>query len=407
MKVLWVTPHLPDPVRGGGWGTEYEFLGIAAAHHDVTVLTGGLAPGQPAPRLDDLGVRYEGVKWTFHPFPGRVEHLRRLLFGGVPVEFWQKEDCARALAAAIRRAEAESSFDLVQVMLGEMASLVTVPTSPTALFLFDAYSRQIPRQLALAPSARYRFMWQAEGRNVGRWERRFYPRADSVACVSAVDAAALEASLGLRPAVVPIPVPDDFYAPPTVPRTSTTVALISMLDYTPNIDAVEWFSGDVWPRVAAQEPTSVLKVVGRSPVDRVVAAVRSAGGELHADVPDARPYYWDAAVAAVPLRQGSGMRNKVLHAMATGAPLVATSVAIEGIGLTDGTHLLVADTADDFADAIVRTLRDPEGAHARAKRASEFIEGFRRGAIAPTFEAWWRDTIDTARVRGGRASPSG
>lgn len=396
MKVLWVTPHLPDPDRGGGWGTEYEFLSMAAERHEVTVLSGGLAPGSAAPRLQELGVRYEGVAWRFRDFPGRLEHLLRLLAGRVPVEFWQKQDCARRLGDAVARAEARDRFDLVQVMLGEMAPVAAVPSAPTALFLFDAYSRQIGRLLAVASAPRHRFMWRAEGRHVRRWEHRWYRGLDGLACVSPVDAEALKAGPGVDATVIPIPVPEDFYAVPSTSRSSTIVALISMLDYSPNIDAVEWFTGDVWPQVQIEAPDAVLKVVGRSPVERVVQAVGAVDGELHADVPDTRPYYWEAAVAAVPLRQGSGMRNKVLHAMATGAPLVATSVAVEGIGVVDREHLLIADTPDQFARAIVETIRDRDGAAARAERARAFVEGFRRAAIAPRLEAWWQATVARA-----------
>ncbi len=88
MKVLWVSPHLPDPVRGGGWSTEYEFLRLAARRHDITLITGGLAPGETSPAIEALGVRTRGVSWTFHEPRNSLHRLWRLLAPGGPVEFW-------------------------------------------------------------------------------------------------------------------------------------------------------------------------------------------------------------------------------------------------------------------------------------------------------------------------------
>jgi glycosyltransferase involved in cell wall biosynthesis len=385
-------------VKGGGWTTEYEFLRLAARDHDITLLTGGLQPDERAPSVEELGVRVQGVAWRGQPFPGRVHHLARLLFGRDPTSFWQKAACARALSAAVRTAEQAQTFDLVQVLLGEMAPVVAVPAAPRALFLFDAYSRQLERELETAPASRYRFMWQREQAKMTRWERRWYPHANGVACVSEVDAAALRASLGIQADVIPIAVPEEMYAEATEARDPDRVTLVSMLDYSPNIDAVEWFTSAVWPEVRSAVPTARLEVVGRSPVERVKAAVGAAGADLRPDVPDIRPHYWRAAAAVIPLRHGSGMRNKVLHAMATGAPIVATSVAVEGIPVRHREHLLVADDAPAFAQALTEVLADPIAAAERAARARLVAEAFRPDAIGPALTAWWERT---AAARGG------
>ena len=73
-----------------------------------------------------------------------------------------------------------------------------------------------------------------------------------------------------------------------------------------------------------------------------------------------RPYLQQAAVVAVPIRAGSGTRFKVVEGLAVAAPMVSTAVGCEGIGVHDGEHLLVADSAEDFAAAIVRLLEDRE-----------------------------------------------
>jgi len=386
-----VTPHLPDPQRGGGWGTEYEFLRLAARRHDITLLTGGLEPGATTPALADLDVEIIGVSWRMRPLPrNRVALLWRLLTTKGMIDFWRKDDCVEQLSAAVRRAEVAQPFDLVQVMLGEMAPVLDAVRAPAALFLFDVYSRWVEGEIRHARSPRHRWMWRLEASKIRRWEHSWYPRADAVACVSPVDAQPLQEFVSAPVAVIPIPIGPEFFETPTVERSAHRVTLVSMLDYRPNIDAVEWFASEIWPLVSSEVPTAQLHVVGRSPVSEVRAAVRAAGGTLHADVPDARPFYWEAAVAVVPLRLGSGMRNKVLHGMACGAPMVATSAALEGIGCVPGEHLLVGDDAAEFAAAMVATLRQPGAAAARAAQARSFVGRYRAEAVGETLDGWWR-----------------
>lgn len=389
MKVLWVSPHLPDPLQGGGWSTEYEFLRLAARHHDITLLTGGLPPGGRSAPIDDLGVRTRGVSWRLREPRNRAERMWRLVAPGGPVEFWQKREVVAALQQGIREAEDAEQYDLVQIMLGEIGPVVVTPRAPVAYFLFDVYSRWMERQLAQATAARHRFMWWLETRATRRWERQWYPRADGLAVVSPVDAEELRTFVDTPVAVIPIPVGDEHFAAPARPRVDGLVTLVSSLNYLPNVDSVEWFCRAIWPEIRRQRPSAQLRVVGRDPADDVREAVRAAGGELHADVPDARPYYWEAAVSVVPLRLGAGMRNKVLHAMAARSPIVATSVAIEGIGVTPGRHLVVADEERAFADAVVAVLDDPAGAQTRVDAAYEFVERYRADIIGEGYEAWW------------------
>jgi len=314
----------------------------------------------------------------------------RLLTARAVIEFWQKEDAVAQLRLAVQEAQREGAFDLVQVTLGEIAPVLDAVRTVSALFLFDVYGRQVDREVANAPTPRHRVMWRIEAAKAHRWERRWYSRADTVACVTALDAEAINPVLPNPARVVPVPLADEFFEEPPRRRSSDTVAIIGMLNYRPNIDALLWFTSEVWPRVIERYPGARLQVVGRAPVDDVRTAVADVGGDLHADVPDARPYYWSAGVVPVPMRLGSGMRNKVLHAIATGAPLVATSTAIEGIGLEDEEHLLVADEgADDFAAKVVQCLADREGALRRAESARRFCERYRIGHVAAIHDQWW------------------
>jgi polysaccharide biosynthesis protein PslH len=137
----------------------------------------------------------------------------------------------------------------------------------------------------------------------------------------------------------------------------------------PNVDAARRLKDAIFPLVRARHPRSSLYIVGENPPSEFDADDGAVVVTGH--VPDLAPYIARAAVVAVPLRLGSGMRVKVLEALAAGKPVVASPLAIEGLGVVDGEQLLTAETDDEFAERISLVLGDEAlrarlGADARA-----------------------------------------
>jgi glycosyltransferase involved in cell wall biosynthesis len=106
-----------------------------------------------------------------------------------------------------------------------------------------------------------------------------------------------------------------------------------------------------------------------------VRALAGDGIHVTGRVEDVRPYYVQGTASIVPLRAGGGTRLKVLEAMALGRPMVSTSVGCEGIDVVDGEHLLIADTADAFAEATIRLLRDADLRERIRGQARRLVEG--------------------------------
>lgn len=127
--------------------------------------------------------------------------------------------------------------------------------------------------------------------------------------------------------------------------------------HTPNIDAVRWLVTEILPRVRARRHDIELHVVG-SDLPPELAALRGEGITFHGHVADLAPLLRARRLSVAPLRFGAGVKGKVNQALACGLPVVATTCAIEGMGLVDGVDVLVADDADAFADAIVRGCED-------------------------------------------------
>ncbi len=129
--------------------------------------------------------------------------------------------------------------------------------------------------------------------------------------------------------------------------------------HPPNADAMQWFIGEVFPRIRARLPAVRFHCIGAGVPDalRAVAATQP-GVEVHGHVPELAPYMDGCRIAVAPLRFGAGVKGKVNLSMAHGQPVVATACAVEGMHLRDGQDVLVAETAEDFAAAVVRLHED-------------------------------------------------
>ncbi|WP_377298246.1 glycosyltransferase [Rhizobium sp. SGZ-381] len=162
--------------------------------------------------------------------------------------------------------------------------------------------------------------------------------------------------------LVPNPIPAwCLEAPASAPAFSpgNEVLFVGHLGYAPNKLAVRELSARIMPKLVGLVPDARLHVCGRSPAGKLARLLEEGGARLTADPADLRPIYAAAAVAAIPLRQGSGTRLKVLEALATGCPVVATQKAVEGLGLKAGQHYLAAETVNEFARQLAQVLKNP------------------------------------------------
>jgi glycosyltransferase involved in cell wall biosynthesis len=138
-----------------------------------------------------------------------------------------------------------------------------------------------------------------------------------------------------------------------------TIVFSGNLEYHPNVEAVQWFRNEIWPRLREQSKHVTWELVGRNPD----AIARLVQGDprivMVGPVDDAIATLASTKVCIVPLRSGSGTRFKILEAWAARRAVVSTSLGAEGLAAVDGQHLLIADDPKSFADAVTKLLNDP------------------------------------------------
>jgi len=191
------------------------------------------------------------------------------------------------------------------------------------------------------------------------------------------------------------------YDPELRPR-APLVVFIGSMDWQPNIDGVEFFCQQIWPRVVAEVPEAHFRVVGRNPHPRV-QKLRSESVEVTGTVPSVIDHLREAAVIVVPLRIGGGTRIKIYEGMAMGKATVATTVGAEGLDVKNGRDILLEDDPSDFAKGIVALLKDEEMRRRYENAAATTARKYDWSVIAERFVEVLHKTIDEA---ADRSAPS-
>jgi glycosyltransferase involved in cell wall biosynthesis len=244
-----------------------------------------------------------------------------------------------------------------------------------------------------------RWYVMAQWRKFERFERRIFRGATRVVAVSPEDAALFRLRFGVQHVdVVDNGIDRAAFEAVRPERDPKQVLFLGSLEWRPNQDGVRLLLERVFPEVRAREPAARLAIVGRNPPDWLVRqAAALPGVEVHANVPDVRPFLARCGVFAVPLRIGGGSRLKILEALACAAPVVSTKVGAEGLCLEPGRHYVAVEQIEDMAAAIVECMLDPAAAREAAERGRGLVlERYDWGTLAEKLERVWEKCLVSA-----------
>jgi glycosyltransferase involved in cell wall biosynthesis len=384
MRILFLTPQLPYPPRQGTALRNYHLIKALASRHAVSVLT-FLEADQPADpgKWGPLPELCHGVVPV--PVPPRpyTRRLRDLLLTRRPdmaLRLWS-DAFADELADWLRT----EAFDVVQIEGIELAAYLPLVEriAPLALIVFDDHNAEyVLQQRAFEADLRLPGRWHAAAYSLLQWRRlrRFEAatcrRADQVIAVSGTDRAALERLVpGLRVEVIPNCIETGAYRQRKAGQKAPafTVLFTGKMDFRPNVDAALWFGREIWPLVQAGHPGATWGIVGKAPHPRLDVLREDPSIIIAGEVPEILPYLAAADLYVIPLRMGGGTRFKLLEAMAAGTPVVSTTVGAEGVPVKSGRELLIADSAAEFAAAVLRLLRDPALGHQLSAAARQLV----------------------------------
>lgn len=239
---------------------------------------------------------------------------------------------------------------------------------PKAIIVGDTeavYSRFILRELPLVTNPLRRFWISLKGRNKEVEERELTTKADIVTAVSEVDAEYFRSiapdSRRIKLFSNVVDLRDfDSLVDPLMQLKHPCVLLLGSYGHqnSPMDRAAKWVAHDIMPLVWRQVPDAHLYIIGRN-ANLTQASLNSDGITVVGQVPSVLPYLQQAAATLVPLRFESGTRFKIIESGAASVPCVSTTLGAEGLHVTDKKNILIADTVEDFAEAIVQVLVQP------------------------------------------------
>jgi len=358
MKILLLTPRLPYPPFRGDKLKIFNLLKRLAQEHSIHLVS-----------FIEKKSELEYLQYLT-PYCAAIDvvPLRRWqsyckcflgLFSRLPlqVHYFKSRRMRRLLSEICQ----QRHFDVIHTHLIRMAPY-TAALRHTAkvLDLTDAVSLYLQRYLAREKNPVMKFLLKLELRRVSRYESVIEQFNACFVCSEPdreqLRQAAPEADIRLIPNGVDLAY---FSGNEPVAYEPNRIVFTGNLTYHPNIDGIFYFVNEILPLIKKEIPAAKFYIVGQSPS----AKIRALAGDdviVTGFVEDIKQYYLSSAVAVSPIRFGAGTLNKILEPLALGVPVVATSMGIEGLDLTIGKDILVADRPHAFAKHVVHLLKDAE-----------------------------------------------
>jgi len=352
MRVLFCAEEAPLPPDNGLRAPLAALVRHVGKENDVRVLAYRM-PDQAAEGTEEM-------RLVARPASGatrRAALFARSLARRRPLS---ADRLAAGLAPALGEELERFRPDVVHVTAGRLGALARhLDGRASVLAALDAPHLNVEARASAVSAAKGRVL-RGEAARWRRFEASDWPRFGAVVVVSREDADALRAvDPRISMHVIPGGIDADRFAPrPEVARRPGRLVFHGVLDYAPNIAAAGFLAQRVLPLVRARRPEVELLIVGRSPVQEVVALERLGGVRVAADVPDVTEWLASASVYVCPMRSGTGIKNKVLEAMANALPCVVTPLALRGLNAAPGRDVLVGESPEELSGQIVRLVDD-------------------------------------------------
>ena len=365
MRILWLNAGLLLPLDKGGKLRTWHLMRHLARRHQITYLSFVDPDATAADKegMHEVCERLEVVPRRHAPKGSLAFTIGAAASVLDPLPYAAGKYRSRAYAHAMRRLLETGSFDLV--VCDFLVPSVNMPRTlpcPSVVFTHNVEAEIWRRHYEQQTNPIRRVLFRQQWRRMLRFEGATLGRFDLILAVSDTDRTTFQ-QLYRRDVRAPIVtvatgVDTSFFAPRDDRTAQRHLVFTGSMDWIPNEDAMKHFCHDVLPLVRAQEPDVTLSIVGRAPTSAVQRLAEIPGVEVTGRVDDVRDHIARAAVYVVPIRIGGGTRLKIFEAMAMRKAVVSTTIGAEGLPVTDGRDVLIADTPEQFANSVVMLLRD-------------------------------------------------
>ena len=358
MKILMLTPYLPYPLVSGGQIRTYNLLKHLSKSHDITLFA-LIKHESERKHLQELQKYCRTIrlfKRTEKPFA-----LRNILLSGfTPYPFLVTRNLPLGMQVAVKTELDRGGYDLIHAETFYM--MPNIPPTRIPIILAEQTIEYLGYQDYMKKAhPLLRPILAIDVAKIKYWERYYWQKADKLITMSLEDKMFIERELKKKTntSVVANGVDLEFFSKTrkALPK-EPTVLFVGTFKWLPNIEAVDEIVQKIWPLVKKELPTAKLKIVGYSPTAKIRGYGEDPSIQVMGAVDDIRDAFKTSHMLLAPIRSGKGTRYKVLESMITGTPVVATTLAVEGLDLQNQREVMIADTAEGLAQATIKLLRD-------------------------------------------------
>lgn len=375
MNILMLTPYLPYPLVSGGQIRTYNLLKNLHGKHNITLFC-FIRKEEERQYISKLEPYCADIKVFKRRPVWSLQNIVKSQFSLNPLLMTMYR--SRELEKAIQQELKTGKYDVIHAETFYMMPNIPPTKLPRILVVqtiehlgYNEYTKKM-RNFLVKPF----YYWDVS--KIKKWEEKYWRGATRLITMSEEDKHYIQSRI---PDVGPIDVVANgvdmsFFKAVKKELTKDFVVLfVGTFKWLPNVEAVEYLVHKVWSKVRDRIPRARLWIVGNSPTEKIMSlAEKDSTILIKGRVEDIRDAYKHANVLLAPVWSGKGTRYKILEAMATLTPIVATSLAVEGLGVEPGVHALVGDNAEALAESTIKLYNDTKLAEKLAKNGMTLVE---------------------------------
>jgi glycosyltransferase involved in cell wall biosynthesis len=359
MKILMLTPYLPYPLLSGGQIRTYNLLKQLADKHEITLFA-LIKDSQEKKYIKDIEPFCKKIKVFKRSSKAfTIKNILKTAFSSFP--FLVIRNYVPEAVRVVKQELSSQQYDLIHSETFYM--MPHIPQTKTPILLveqtieylgYESYAEKVFLPL--------RILLNYDVHKIRKWERYYWKQAQKLIAMSEDDKKYIQQHLNRPQKVEVISNGVDaqwFAAKPQQPPKNPTVIYVGTFKWLPNVEAVQYLVKKIWPKVVELSPNAKLKIIGNEPTQEIINyGIKNKNIEITGRVPDIRDAFKKAHVLLAPVLSGKGTRYKILEAMASGTPIVATKTAVEGLNLKHNEHVLISNDPQTLAEYVDRLLND-------------------------------------------------
>lgn len=360
MKILMLVPYIPTITMSGGQTRWYNIIKYLAEKHEITLFS--LIKDESEKKfIPELTKYCKKVKVFTRPKkPWTIQNILLSVFGPFPLLVIRNQSLEER--DAIKKELKEEKYDLIHAETFYVMPHLGKVSCPTMLveqtIWHEVYKHYVDNEVSLF----LRPFYMQDVLKIKFWEKYYWNKADRLFAVSDEDRLAmLELIPKKEVGIIPNGVDSKYFAEKKIERRIPPRILygVTNFEWLQNQEATQILIKEIWPLIKSKYSTAKLWIVGRKIPGNLKEMAKEFGDiELTENISDARDAYRKASLMVAPIKGMGGTRLKILEAMATGLPVVSTSIGVAGLKLKDGVNVFIADNPNDMADKALILLRN-------------------------------------------------